>query len=209
MPNGIASGKCLFDASLAPSTPAPAAPTSTAPTSAVPETEEDITMEGPTTSLMIPTGASTTSTSQSLSTSSLLQSSLAGENSNSVTTSTSYMRPPHSNPSSQGKCRLAEITDSDPVVTSNFKELPYAETVSTSAKTGPATKKRKGDATVKSAAVMPMDDVMAIAATWSSSRCAWARVADAPQDPMLVTLVGAVFQLVGSIECTMQPAEEH
>ena len=75
-------------------------------------------------------------------------------------------------------------------------------------KTGPATKKRKENATVESAATMSMDDMMAIAATQSSSCHAQARVADAPQDPMLVTLVGAVSHLAGSIERTMQPAEE-
>ena len=205
IPSGIASGHHSFDASAAPSTtPAESAP----PTPAAPGTEEDLIMKGPTASSTIPVDASTTSMSQSPSLSSFLQSGLADENSNRITTSTSYMRPPPSNPSSKGKRCLAEITDGNPVVTSNFKELPYAQTVSSSVKTGPATKKRKENATVESAATMLMDDAMAIATTWSSSHHARARVADAPQDPMLVTLVGAVSHLAGSIERTMQPAEE-
>jgi len=102
IPSGIASGHHSFDASAAPSTtPAESAP----PTPAAPGIKEDLIMKGPTASSTIPVDASTTLMSQSPSLSSFLQSGLADENSNSITTSTSYMRPPL--PICQAKANVA------------------------------------------------------------------------------------------------------
>ena len=209
IPSGVASGHHSFAASVAPpasvSAPTPT-PASDAPTPAAQGAEEDTFMDGPTT--MGPTNPGTSLASQSLSASSLLPSRFTCNDGNSITTDTSYMRPPPSNSSSKGKRRLIEITDSDPIAASNFMELPYAQTISSSTNTGPATKKRKGGAAADPASAMAMGDAMAIAATRSSSRRTRAKAPEMPQDPMLVTLVGAVSHLAGSIERTMQPAEE-
>ncbi|KIO12310.1 hypothetical protein M404DRAFT_19165 [Pisolithus tinctorius Marx 270] len=127
----------------------------------------------------------------------------------SGSTSTGNLRPPHSNASSQGKRPFTEISDTDPAARSNFLELPYANTIS-SVDTRPSMKKRRGANIGEPLPAMSMTDAMVIAAAGSSS-CntrVQAPLPEEPPNPLLVTLLGAVTQLAGSIERTMQLAEE-
>ncbi|KAI5993257.1 hypothetical protein EDD15DRAFT_2439411 [Pisolithus albus] len=202
MPNGVATGHHAFDASVAtPTTPAtPPASSSMSST----QLEGNISTE----LQQVPSSLNSTNlTSQTLFTPGNIASGGIATG-NTVTTSTTNMQspPPHSNASSRGKRPHTEMSDHDSVMASNFLELPYAQTIS-SANAGPSSKKRKGGNTAASVVGMTMPDAMVVAATPRNSRSQVAPPVE-PPNPLLVSLVGAMNHLAGSVDRTMQPPEE-